>query len=233
MFSYQVCSVRIHDLLEVDPARLMAAEGHDKSIPEWVKQQLLATPFVVVRRGVATGRKIPIGVRGEERNQRWAASCHPTWVRKIITPPQLLQCIVRTSRAQAIPALHSLFLLKECWRDFVLPWGPGGSIGFELATAKPIAEPKSDLDIVIYAENRIPRDQAKSLCAAAAEIPAALDIRVETPACGFSLKEYSGAGSNSILLRMPSGGMLGCDPWHDDLRITEADQPVRSERCQR
>ncbi|HZL70599.1 MAG TPA: malonate decarboxylase holo-ACP synthase [Candidatus Limnocylindrales bacterium] len=232
MFSDQVCSVRLHDLLEVDPERFIATEGRGKSIPGWVEERLLAFPFVVVRRGMATERKIPVGVRGETRNQRWAASCHRACVKKIITPPQLLQCAVSESRAQAIPALRSLFLLKVRWRDFDLPWGPGGSIAFELATGRQVANPKSDLDIVVYADNRLTKNEAKRLCAVTADLPSEIDIRVETPRCGFSLREYSSANSN-ILLRTPTGGMLGRDPWQHDLRIANANQVVKSERGQR
>ena len=232
MFSYQICSVRVHDLLEIDPAEFMAAEGEGKSIPEWVQERLLAVPFVVVVRGSATETKIPVGIRGEERNQRWGAFCQRAWVKEIITPPQLLKCAVSESRAQAIPALRSLFLLKDLWRYFDLPWGPGGSIGFELATGRQVASPKSDLDIVIYADNRITKEEAKYLCAVTADLPAELDIRVETPRFEFSLQEYSSTNSD-ILLRSPTGGMLGRDPWQHDLRIANANQVVKSERGQR
>ncbi len=212
MFSYQVCSVRPHDLLEVDPERFIATEGRGKSIREWVEERLLAIPFVVVRRYMVMETKIPVGIRGEERNQRWAAFCHCAWVKKIITPPQLLQGAVSESRAQAIPALRSLLLLKDRWRDFDLPWGPGGSIGFELATGRQAASPNSDLDIVIYADTRITKEAARRLCAMTLDLPAEVDIRVETPRCGFSLQEYSNSNSD-ILLRTPTGGMLGRDPW--------------------
>src|SRR6476620_6875808 len=182
---------RPHYLLAVDPKQLMEAVCKHSSVPEWVEEQVRTTPFVVVRRGLATGKEIPIGVRGKERNQRWAASCHPKLMKSIVTPSQLLTRPIRTSRADAAPALRTLALLKDRWKHLDRPWGPGGSVGFELATGSHVARLGSDLDIVIYAENRIMADEANSLCTRAINLPVTVDIRVETPVCGFSLREFA------------------------------------------
>jgi len=211
---------RPHYLLAVDPKQLIEAVCKHSSVPEWVEEQVRTTPFVVVRRGLATGPEIPIGVRGKERNQRWATACHPKLVKRIITPSQLLSCTVPTSRGNAIPSLRALALLKDRWRDLDRPWGPGGSVGFELATGSHVARLGSDLDIVIYAENRMMADEANSLCARAMNLPVTVDIRVETPVCGFSLREFASESPAAILMRAPNGIMLGADPWDDELTIT-------------
>jgi phosphoribosyl-dephospho-CoA transferase len=211
---------RPHYLLAVDPKQLIEAVCKHSSVPEWVEEQVRTTPFVVVRRGLATGQEIPIGVRGKERDQRWAASCHPELVKNIITPSQLLARPIRTSRADATPALRTLDFLKDRWRDLDRPWGPGGSVGFELATGSHVARLGSDVDIVIYAENRIMADEANSLCARAMNLPVTVDIRVETPVCGFSLREFASESPAAILMRAPNGIMLGADPWDDELTIT-------------
>jgi phosphoribosyl-dephospho-CoA transferase len=217
MFFCHAHSVRAHDLLEIDAEQLICV---DASAPKWVEEGLRKNPFVVVRRGLATEQRIPIGVRGAERNQRWAAFCYPTLVKSIITPSQLLRCTVPTSRGNAIPSLRALALLKDRWRDLDRPWGPGGSVGFELATGNHVAKLGSDLDIVIYAENRMMADEANSLCARAMNLPAMVDIRVETPVCGFSLREFASESPATILMRAPNGMMLGMDPWDDELKIT-------------
>ena len=210
---------RPHYLLAVDPKQLIEAVCKHSSVPEWAEEQVRTTPFVVVRRGLATGQEIPIGVRGAERNQRWAAFCHPTLAKSIITPPQLLGRTVSTSRRDATPALCALDLLKERWMDLDRPWGPGGSVGFELATGSHVAKLGSDLDIVIYAENRMMADEAKFLCARAMNLPAVVDVRVETPVCGFSLREFASDSPAAILLRAPSGVIIGSNPWGEELRI--------------
>ena len=104
---------RPHYLLAVDPKQLIEAVCKHSSVPEWAEEQVRTTPFVVVRRGLATGQEIPIGVRGKERNQRWAASCNPALVKSIITPSQLLTHSISTSRANATPAFRTSDLLKE------------------------------------------------------------------------------------------------------------------------
>jgi len=214
MFNGEGHSVRTHDLLEIDAKQLLSSQA---SAPKWVEGELRESPFTVVRRGLAPGNQIPIGVRGTERNQRWATFCHPKFVKNILTPSQLLTCAIPISRANAIPGLRALDLLKERWMHFVLPWGPGGSVGFELASSRHAAKPSSDLDIVIYAEKRMTAEEAKSVCDHAMNLPAVVDIRVETPICGFSLKDFAGRGPAAILLRLPRGIVFAKDPWGDEI----------------
>lgn len=225
-------SARIHDLLEIDAERFLEAHS---SAPGWVAESLRRVPFVVVRRGPSpAGEGIAIGVRGAQRNERWAGACRPELVRRILTPPMLLSRLVTASpsapatcpdavtrpaasatRADAIPAVRTLALLLDRWKDLNSPWGPGGSVGFELATGRHAASPQSDLDVVIYAESRMTQDEARALCESAQGLPAAVDIRVETPLCGFSLTEYANRAPLPILLRFASGTVLGADPWAD------------------
>jgi phosphoribosyl-dephospho-CoA transferase len=223
MFHCDPHSVRTHDLLEIDANQFIAAQA---SPSQWVEASLRKSPFFVVRRDRATGEQIPVGVRGAQRNQRWATLCHPKFVKNILTPPQLLGRTVPIARANATPALRALQLLKERWMDREHPWGPGGSVGFELATGTHVVKPESDLDIVLYAERRITAEEAKSLCDRAMDLTAVVDIRVETPTCGFSLIEYAQTASSSILLRTPSGHLLGDDPWSDKLKLSDAAQSV-------
>jgi phosphoribosyl-dephospho-CoA transferase len=214
MFHCESHSVRTHDLLEIDANQFIAALA---SAPQWVEENLRKIPFVVVRRGLATKQAIPVGVRGAQRNQRWATLCHPMFVKNILTPPQLLRRAAPTARASATPALRALNAIKDRWMDCNRPWGPGGSVGFELASGRHVATPESDLDIVLYAERRMTAEEAKSLCDRAMNLPAVVDIRVETPVCGFSLKEFAGWSPAAILLRVPRGIVLAKDPWGDEI----------------
>jgi phosphoribosyl-dephospho-CoA transferase len=201
---------RVHYLLEIDvPAFLEASP----SAPEWVAESLAAAPFVVVRRGFPTQHLLPVGVRGEERNQRWAGMCALSWIRSALSPADLISRA--RFRIEAIPALRSLSLLAshEAWNGFPQEWGPGGSVGFELATGRDTATPQSDLDMVIYADERFSAAEAKRLHAATQFLPSTVDVRVETPVCGFALTEYATQTPAPILLRTASGVMLGADPW--------------------
>jgi phosphoribosyl-dephospho-CoA transferase len=210
MFQLEAAYVRTHDLLEVEPERFLSLHT---SVPEWSAEGLRRVPFLVVRRGFIAEQTIPVGVRGPERNQRWAAFCEPGLVKSITTPPELLKRSVPAFRADSVPAFGSLSLLKDRWTGFDRAWGPGGSVGFELATGSHVAKPESDLDIVIYANEPITTVEAKSLCTLATGLPVAVDIRVETRTCGFSLKEYANQGPTPILLRTPCGVRLGSVSW--------------------
>jgi phosphoribosyl-dephospho-CoA transferase len=202
---------RTHDLLELDAKGFISCQA---SPPEWVEEGLGRTPFVVVRRGPATEQMIPVGVRGVLRNQRWSSVCCLKLVKNILTPPRLLKLGVPKWREDAIPAFRALRIMKERWRDLDHSWGPGGSVGFELAAGENVAKPESDLDVVVYAAGRIIREMAKSLYAQTLNLPAVVDVRVETPLCGFSLEEFAWRSPGEILLRTPTGIALGTDPWN-------------------
>jgi phosphoribosyl-dephospho-CoA transferase len=201
---------RTHDLLEIDAKQFCLVQ---EFLPRWVEEELRRAPFVVVRRGVEMELGIPVGVRGAARNERWAAVCDPKFVKRVITPPQLLGRTAPAFRRDAVPAFRSLRILEDRWSTIPYPWGPGGSVGFELATASQVAKAASDLDVVIYINSRVTTGEAKDLCTSASDLPTAVDIRGETPTCGFSLKEYADQGPERILLRTATGVVLGDDPW--------------------
>jgi phosphoribosyl-dephospho-CoA transferase len=205
-----VCSARTHDLLEIDAQQFCLVQ---ESLPRWVEEELRRTPFVVVRRGVEVDAGIPVGIRGATRIERWAAFCDPKLAKRVITPPQLLGRTVPAFRVDAVPAFRSLRILEDRWSAIPYPWGPGGSVGFELATGSQVARPASDLDVVIYINSRMTTGEATDLCNSASDLPTAVDLRCETPSCGFSLKEYADRAPEHILLRTATGVVLGVDPW--------------------
>jgi phosphoribosyl-dephospho-CoA transferase len=76
---------------------------------------------------------------------------------------------------------------------------------------------QSDLDVVIYADHPLSRRNAQRLLACADDLEVTVDIRIETPMCGFSLTEYATSPTKTILLRTVSGPILGADPWDERL----------------
>ena len=89
----------------------------------------------------------------------------------------------------------------------------GGSLGFELASGKSTTTSGSDLDIIIYADEQFSRTVAQQLIAATNNLEVPVDIRIETPMCGFSLAEYAGSDAQKILLRTSAGPVLAHEPW--------------------
>ena len=214
MFVYKGNAVQTHDLVKIDTECFLdGAASFGDRVPEWAEEQMRAVPYGVIRRGITDEHLLPIGVRGMQRNLRWATFCSSNAILQVITPSQLLGYAIEPSRVKEIPALQSLELLEARWSDLDEPWGPGGSVGFELATGFRVLRTGSDLDIVIRAAGPITNERAMCLCAQTMDLPAVVDIRVETPATGFCLKEYARKDQAKVLLRTPEGMMLGSDPW--------------------
>jgi phosphoribosyl-dephospho-CoA transferase len=212
--------VRPHDILQLKRGAVL--EGLPQA-PAWVEPSLAAVPFVTVRRAPVSS-SIPVGVRGPERSQRWATFADPSFVEKIIRPRDLLcsRALAQTGDAASAAALSQLRIVMGRWREVAHPWGPSGSVGFELATGFKCVGPSSDLDLVLYADDPMERGHAMSLQDSLSGGPARVDALVETPLCAFSLAEYANGRSDRILLRTVHGPRLGSNPWSPEL--LEADQ---------
>ena len=207
-------SIRPHYLVKIDTAAIsFGTRSFNESVPASVRQELEETNFVVVRRGVITENWVPIGIRGPQRFQRWAAWYPRYAIQEIVTPMGLLTRVNAVNDPNASPVRRALRSLMEAWRWLTYPWGPAGSLGFEVATGKQTTTMTSDLDIVIYADDPLPRRDAQRLLASADDLEVEVDIRIETPMCGFSLTEYATSPTKTILLRTVAGPILGDNPW--------------------
>jgi phosphoribosyl-dephospho-CoA transferase len=208
-----------HYLLGVNASEVILSNAPgDQFVPSWVFRELRKASWVVVRRGTVTRKLIPVGIRGPERSQRWAALCPPDAIRQIVTPTDLLRRFEITKDLLKSPAFRGLGLLAVDWRWLAhCRWGPAGSVGFELATGKRTITPRSDLDIVVYADDHLSRSDGQRLLDSARDLEVGVDIRVETPVCGFSLTEYARPSAGSILLRTSAGPILGDNPWNGNL----------------
>jgi phosphoribosyl-dephospho-CoA transferase len=156
---------------------------------------------------------IAVGVRGEARNERWGGYVHQHAVEQIVGPGELLQISRSSSGVDRTPPIQLLEEVIDRWQGLALPWGPAGSVGFELASGHRVTTKFSDLDIVIRASRRLSVERARSLWERVKELRPKVDVRVETPACGFALEEYVRRTPAGILLRCPDGARVGDDPW--------------------
>ena len=207
-------SIRPHYLVKIDAAAISFDNiTPERSIPASVRRELEETNFVVVRRGVVTQNWVPIGIRGPQRFQRWAAWYPRYAIQEIVKPMDLLTLVDIKNDRDVSPARRGLRSLMNAWQSFPYPWGPAGSLGFEVATGKQTTTMRSDLDVVIYADEPLSRRDAQRLLAAADDLEVTVDIRIETPVCGFSLAEYATSPTRTILLRTCNGPILGDEPW--------------------
>jgi phosphoribosyl-dephospho-CoA transferase len=203
---------QVHDLLRIDPDCVTACSVAQ---PSWVRASLIACPWVVLRRSQAPVDQLAVGIRGVTRSERWGGFCAKGLISKIVRPSELLVLARSSTHILRPPAFGALQQVIEHLRDFTLLWGPTGSVGFELATGRPVTTETSDLDITIWAPQRIVAGQARVLWDRVTGLQTKVDVRVETSECGFSLEEYVRTSSGRILLRYPDSLRFGDDPWNE------------------
>jgi phosphoribosyl-dephospho-CoA transferase len=171
--------------------------------------------------------RLPVGVRGTTRAQRFTAWLAVTNIAEqwspeelwegVATSPTRLAYVHKSIRAEAIPAVAALARVAPLLAYLGYRWGPGGSVGFELATTVATAKASSDLDVILRQPLRLEPDEARVLQAALAEAaaPARIDTLLETPRGGVLLADLAAAPSR-VLMRTPDGPCLAADPWATD-----------------
>jgi len=199
----------VHDLLLVNSTTIEEACIAE---PTWVRPALAKYLWVVARRAISPKDRIAVGVRGQERQQRWGGFMRKDQIVKMIAPWYLRSGRANTVRL-SLPAMQSLRFLEIELASLSNDWGPGGSVGYELASRAPVVTQESDLDLVISAPDRFDRDFAQHLWKKITLAPAKVDVRVETPWCGFSLEDYARGNSEKLLVRTAMGPVLTTDPW--------------------
>ncbi|MFG6150362.1 malonate decarboxylase holo-ACP synthase [Halobacillus sp. B23F22_1] len=202
-----------HDLLRViRTVDLLEAS----STPDWVYQSLQEAPFVVVRRAPIKNGKVPIGVRGKDRAQRFGAYIDSKAILERIAPPDIVihEKWELMKNSSTLPAVMALDVVQKVMEENNLQWGPGGSVGFELVSGHPTVKESSDLDIILYLEKAISLDKASDfLYRLKNQLNISIDVQVETPYGAFSLKEFA-RGTLPLLLKTKEGAILVEDPWN-------------------
>jgi len=202
-----------HDLIRLrEPIRLTA----DEPVPSWVEPVLKRTPWVVVRRGHIRDRMTPVGVRGLTRSQRFAAFVEFAETVERLSPEDLTtsRCVIERNPKGRAPALAALTRVAPILACRGCRWGPGGSVGFEIATAATTARLSSDLDLILRQDRRLEPSDAIALLDALAEAaaPVRIDVMLETPCGGVALADLA-AAPRHVLVRTPDGARLSADPW--------------------
>ncbi len=199
-----------HDLIKVSDLSQLQWNGDN----EWVTASIRRTPFVVVRRAEQTGDFIPVGIRGEQRNQRQAALLHRNGIAEIITPYMLAKQkswnSLETQR-QELPVLRAIDKAAAIMGNW--QWGPTGSAGFEIATGYPALKETSDLDIVVLAPQPIDISEAEEVLHELDRLPIRTDIQIETGIGAFLLREWINRRTDKIILRTQIGPKLINNPW--------------------
>ena len=191
---------RPHDLLRlVGPAALAVGA------PEWAVYAIRTTPWVVVRRAPAPEGLIAVGVRGSNRSERHGTHVALDDVREVVAPETLAHV---ASARRDLPAMRTLHALRPFLDGTGLPWGPTGSVGFELATAQLTVTPDSDLDLLVRTcrvADTLPllsrlHDEFRALA-----VP--VDCQIETASGAAALAEIVGEQPD-VMMRTAEGPRL-------------------------
>ena len=202
---------RPHDLLwGMRPEQLPA------DAPAWAVAVLAAGQPVVVRRAVVAPGQVAVGLRRATRDQRLAALMPIAAISHRLTPEQLLD----RRASEDLPVFRVLAGLRPLLDALGHAWGVTGSAGFQLATGLPTAHPDSDLDLLLRAEQPLPRSEARPLPRSEARPLLQLlegracrvDLQLETPLGGVALGEWAG-GAARVLVKTAEGPRLVSDPW--------------------
>jgi len=216
-----------HTLIRIDgPQALRAEAGGPISppavgLPTWAAESLRRAPWVVVRRAQINGGLIPVGVRGESRQQRFAAWLSPDDALEVVTPQALVSSRAWALAAAADPVRHrtiAALVVRDrvervmCEHGLAERWGPGGSVGFELASGKPTVTSSNDLDLVLELDRLdLIAGSASSLGSALTGLPVRVDVLLETPEGAVVLSEYvrvCRSETCSFVLRSSTGPRL-------------------------
>ncbi|MEX2573086.1 MAG: malonate decarboxylase holo-ACP synthase [Balneolaceae bacterium] len=204
--------IKPHDLLKLNEGLSFLENG---PFPGWARESVIKTPFVVVRRSPVTADKIPIGIRGKFRSQRFAAHIHQNEVEEVISPEKLVRQKRwhENCRTDAIQVMKAIQRVDEMAGAYQLDWGPTGSAGFELASDFPAVMIKSDLDLLIRVPDPVSVETLRRLSSDLDSLGVRTDCQLETSAGAVSLAEFS-RGEKPLLLRTINGPVLVHDPWH-------------------
>ena len=205
-----VGTLHVHDLILLRTESAVISTQGDPACPYLNPNQ---RPWVVVRRGRILDGLIPVGVRGSQRHERCAGFTRLSEVLETRRPDQLRLLLAEDSR-RALQAFRTLSYLESHLVGLDMSWGPGGSVGYELASGIPAGLADSDLDFILFAPRKLEITEAQDLWRMISSAPGKVDALVETPFCGFSLEEFVTTSPRKILLRTSDGRILGSNPWN-------------------
>jgi phosphoribosyl-dephospho-CoA transferase len=193
-------SQRPHDLLRIASAAQLCREG-----PAWLRPALRQAPWVVVRRDRCAPGYVPVGVRGRSRAQRHATVIEAGTVSEVLSPPDLVDRVDRL--LPDLPLTDALRQAAALLAPTGLRWGPGGSVGFTLATGVSAVTASSDLDLVLTVDDVPTLTMLVDLREAFRELPARVDCQLDLPIGGVALDELLDT-ADRVLVRTADGPSL-------------------------
>ncbi|MDN4494362.1 malonate decarboxylase holo-ACP synthase [Ureibacillus aquaedulcis] len=194
--------IKVHDIVQ-----FASINDIENSIapPNWVKDAPAAKNFGVVRRMPITNKTVPIGLRGQMREQRYGAFIHESNIVRVISPVSLVNRIDEFNDRIYYSALSSM---KNEFEKYNLVWGPTGSVGFEITTSIQVTTPNSDIDICLYL-NQVDNGVLMNIGNFLEGLDRRIDVQVEIPELGaFLLNDYLKHSETGFIVKTKFGPHL-------------------------
>jgi len=196
-------SFRPHDLLWGMTTKLLP-----NSAPQWVIDAISEQKPVVVRRAVSACNMVAVGIRGIQRSQRFATELPINAITKCIQP----ECLIEKDLSLFPHLQLKLQQVYNVMQSFNMSWGYTGSVGFELATGLRTVKENSDIDLLIRADEAVPKSLAQTILLRLDHLNMKLDVQLQTPLGGVALREWAGK-KGSVLLKRNDAAVLVENPW--------------------
>jgi phosphoribosyl-dephospho-CoA transferase len=195
-----------HDLLWGMPLSALPEDA-----PRWAVDGVLEGRPVVVRRQSVVEGQVAVGLRGQGREQRYAATMACADIYRRVRPEQVIDCLDDNLRDW--PALRALRQVRPIMDSLEWSWGVGGGVGFELASGFSALHRDSDLDLIVRTPERVSRRWAAELIEALQTSLCRVDVQLQLAEGGVALSEWA-RSSGRVLLKSAMGACLVSDPWH-------------------
>lgn len=201
-----------HDLLWLS-GMPTAADG--SPLPDWAFAACRRNAPAVVRRAPrGPDGAVPVGLRGQARHERLAATVAGSAITRVATPEALAAAVQAIAHDAPFPALRALRALAPGFDALGWAWGPTGSTGFMLASGLPVLRMDSDLDLVVRMAHPPRAAQCERLVRLLDSAECRVDLQIDTGRGGFALRDWL-ASPRRTLLKTDSGPRLTADPWSD------------------
>lgn len=186
----------------------MSLSALPEQTPDWAWQAIATGQPVVVRRAVTDEDQVAVGIRGAQRQQRFACTMPKATIQRMVKPEQLI-----VVDAEQFPVIaEKVQPIAQVLQATEWTWGITGSTGFELATGLHVTHANSDLDILIRMPNELSKADAKALWGALQQTSVRMDVQLQTPYGGVALADWANA-RHQVLLKRAQGAVLVDNPW--------------------
>lgn len=188
------------------------------SFPKWAQLKLTEFQTVIVTRQKPLSKDgVVVGVRGNQRNQRFAFEVDKQRIQKRVTPYEALEQF----KFNQLPESRKDFPVFQALRNIQdkqllsSNFGITGSAGYEIVTGDMMVKETSDLDLVLNVAHQISLNELKKLWENVNQFSVHADVQLVNADRGFSLEEFVQQNGRSVLIKSGSGPFISNNPWND------------------